>query len=106
MTSYDAGLELNMFDYKFFMEANVYLKSTTDLLFGGSREEDKYKIPTSSGYQSFSYLNGGELQNKGWELMLDYKLMQKEFFRWSINFNISQNINSFISLPDNFNTEK
>jgi TonB-linked SusC/RagA family outer membrane protein len=106
MTSYDAGLELNLFEYKFFMEANVYLKSTTDLLFGGSEDEDKYKIPTSSGYQHFNYLNGGELENRGWELMMDYKVVQKEFFRWSVNFNISQNINSFIHLPDNFNTEK
>jgi len=100
MTSYDAGLELNLFEYRFFVEANVYLKSTTNLLF------EDYDIPTSSGYQRFSYLNGGDLENKGWELMLDYKIMQKEFFRWAINFNISQNINTFKDLPDNFNTEK
>jgi TonB-linked SusC/RagA family outer membrane protein len=106
MTSWDAGLELNMFDFRLFMEANVYLKSTTDLLFGGNQDWQKYKIPTSSGYKHFNYLNGGELENKGWEIMFDYKIIQGEFFRWSVNFNTSQNINTFIGLPDNFNTEK
>jgi TonB-linked SusC/RagA family outer membrane protein len=100
MTSWDAGLELNLFDYRFFMEANVYLKKTTDLLF------KDYEIPTSAGYSLFKYLNGGELENKGWELMLEYRVMQKENFRWSVNFNTSQNINAFNDLPDNFNTEK
>jgi len=100
MTSYDAGIELNLFEFRFFMEANVYLKTTTDLLF------DYYRIPTSSGYDNFRYLNGGELENKGWELMLDGKMVQKNEFRWSLNFNISQNINTFNDLPDNFNTER
>jgi TonB-linked SusC/RagA family outer membrane protein len=106
MTSWDAGLELNLFDFRLFVEANVYLKSTTDLLFGGNSDWEKYKIPTSSGYQHFNYLNGGELENKGWEIMFDYKIIQGEFFRWSVNFNTSQNINTFKELPENFNTEK
>ena len=38
--------------------------------------------------------------------MMDYKIIQKENFRWSVNFNTSQNVNSFTDLPDNFNTEK
>lgn len=106
MTSYDAGIELNLFDFRFFMEANVYLKRTTDLLFGGTNDNDKYKIPTSSGYEHFNYLNGGELENRGWELMMDVTILQRENFRWSVNGNVSQNINTFNDLPDNFNTEK
>jgi hypothetical protein len=38
--------------------------------------------------------------------MVDGKIIRTENFRWSINFNMSQNINSFNSLPDNFNTER
>lgn len=100
MTAWEAGLELNMFDYRFYMEANVYIKTTTDLLFS------RYPIPTSSGYSQFLFLNGGELENRGWELMLDYQIIQRDNFRWSANFNTSQNVNAFNKLPDNFNTEK
>ncbi len=100
MAAWEMGLELNLFDYKFFLDANVYRKITTDLLF------DRYPVPTSSGYSEYLYLNGGELENRGWELMMDYRIIQKKDFRWSINANISQNVNSFNDLPDNFNTEK
>ncbi len=104
--SYDVGLELNFFDYRLYMEGDVYIKTTSDLLFGGPQQWQKYPIPTSSGYEYLNYLNGGELVNKGWELMMEYRIMQKGNFRWSVNFNISQNINSFVDLPDNFNTER
>jgi len=33
-------------------------------------------------------------------------VLQGENFRWSVNFNTSQNVNSFMALPDNFNTER
>ena len=102
----DIGLELNMLNYRLYIEGDVYLKRTHDLLFGGTREEDKYKIPTSSGYDYFNYFNGGALENKGWELMLDYTFIQRENFKWSVNFNTSQNVNTFLNLPENFNTER
>ena len=105
-TSYNLGLELNFMDYRLYILAEVYQKTTMDLLFGGAREEDKYHIPTSSGYTAFNYLNAGELQNQGWELMFDYKIIQRDNFRWSVNFNTSQNVNNFTTLPDNFNTER
>ena len=98
--SYDVGIELNLFDYSLYVEADVYLKTTSDLLF------DNYNIPTSSGYGTLRYFNGGALQNKGWELMLDYEVLQRDNFKWSVNFNTAQNVNSFVDLPDNFNTER
>ncbi|MEN8228485.1 MAG: SusC/RagA family TonB-linked outer membrane protein [Bacteroidota bacterium] len=104
--SYDVGLELNFLDYRLYVEGDVYIKTTSDLLFGGSQDWQKYEIPTSSGYEYLNYLNGGELVNKGWELMMEYKIIQGENFRWAVNFNTSQNINSFVDLPDNFNTER
>jgi hypothetical protein len=38
--------------------------------------------------------------------MIDYTLLQRENLKWSVNFNTSQNQNKFLSLPDNFNTER
>jgi TonB-linked SusC/RagA family outer membrane protein len=100
ISSVDLGLELNMFNDKLYIEGEIYNKITSDLLF------NNYNIPVSSGYSQLKFLNGGKLQNKGWELMVDWKIIQRENFRWSINFNTSQNINSFVSLPDNFNKER
>jgi TonB-linked SusC/RagA family outer membrane protein len=96
----DIGLELNMFNDRLYIEGDIYNKVTKDLLF------QNYSIPVSSGYSQLTYLNGGELENRGWELMVDGKIIRTENFRWSINFNISQNINTFNSLPSNFNTER
>ena len=105
-SSVNLGLELNFMDYRLFILAEVYQKQTQDLLFGGTKEEDKYPIPTSSGFSTLNYLNAGELKNRGWELMFDYTVIKRENFRWSVNFNTSQNINSFVLLPENFNSER
>lgn len=106
VASYNVGLEMNFMNYRLFVLTEFYLKTTTDLLFGGPQDWQKYPIPTSSGYQYLNYLNGGSLENRGWELMLDYKIMQRENFMWSVNFNTSQNVNRFLELPENFNTER
>ncbi|MBN2611235.1 MAG: SusC/RagA family TonB-linked outer membrane protein [Bacteroidales bacterium] len=100
ISSTDIGIELNMFNDRLYIEGDVYQKITTDLLF------NKYDIPWSSGYEQFLFLNGGKLENKGWELMTEYRFLRKNDLRWSVNFNISQNINSFTELPENFNPEQ
>lgn len=100
ISSLDIGIELNLFKDKVYIEADVYEKITSNLLF------DRYDIPSSSGFTQLKFLNGGELVNKGWELMAEYRIIRTDNWRWSVNFNTSQNVNSFTRLPDNFNTEK
>jgi len=99
-SSYNLGIDLNLFNYRVFIQGDLYHKLTTDLLFS------PYNIPSSSGYRQFSFFNGGALQNRGWELMMDVKIIKRDAFSWSVNLNTSQNFNAFISLPDNFNTER
>lgn len=100
ISSTDIGLELNLFKDRFFIEGDIYNKVTSDLLFRD------YDIPTSSGFNQLKFLNGGEMVNKGWELMMNYKVIRTKDWLVSIDFNTSQNINSFTKLPENFNTEK
>ena len=100
VVSYNLALELNMFKDRFYLKAETYFKTTYDLLF------NRYSIPSSSGFSSLGYFNGGELENKGWELMLDYQLIKKDNFSLSLNFNTSHNVNAFKDLPDNFVTER
>ena len=100
ITSYDLGIDLNLFDDRIFMTAEVYEKITEDLLF------QRYDIPTSSGFNQLRFLNGGELHNRGWEFLVDYRIIRTADWRWSVSFNTTQNKNRFNSLPDNFNTEQ
>jgi TonB-linked SusC/RagA family outer membrane protein len=100
ITSTDIGLELNLFKDRIYVEGDLYNKITSDLLFPG------YSIPNSSGYSYLRFFNGGELENRGWELAFDVKVIRKKDFRLSVNLNASQNINSFNALPDNFNIER
>jgi len=46
------------------------------------------------------------MTNYGWELMADGKAFMNKDWLLSFNFVISQNINSFSKLPENFNTER
>jgi TonB-linked SusC/RagA family outer membrane protein len=100
ITSSNIGLELNLFKNILYIEAEVYNKLTTDILF------EKYRIPSTSGFSQLRYFNGGELSNKGWEIMTDLRAVKTENIRLSFNFNASRNVNSFIKLPENFNTER
>lgn len=98
------GIDLNLFHDRIYMTGEIYNKITNDLLFGG--RWDPYRIPTSSGFDAMTYLNGGELTNNGWEFMIDYRILQTKDWRVRVDFNISQNVNSFTELPANFNTER
>ncbi|HKK61893.1 MAG TPA: SusC/RagA family TonB-linked outer membrane protein, partial [Bacteroidales bacterium] len=100
ITSNNIGLELNLFENTLFIEAELYNKLTTDILF------EDYDIPGSTGFSELQYFNGGELANSGWEIMTDVKAINKENLRLSFNFNASRNVNSFRKLPENFNRER
>jgi TonB-linked SusC/RagA family outer membrane protein len=100
ISSTDIGLELNLFKDRFYIEGDIYNKVTSDLLF------KDYNIPTSAGFDKLKFLNGGEMENRGWELMMNYKIIRTKDWLVSFDFNTSQNINAFTKLPENFNTEK
>jgi hypothetical protein len=100
ISSWDIGAEFSLFKDRLYVEGDIYNKVTEDLLFSN------YDIPYSSGFERLRYLNGGEMTNYGWELMSDFKAFRNKDWLVSFNFNISQNINSFSKLPENFNTER
>ncbi|MBN2813395.1 MAG: SusC/RagA family TonB-linked outer membrane protein [Bacteroidales bacterium] len=100
VTSWDIGLELNLFNDRLYLEGDVYSKVTDDICF------ERYNIPYSSGFSQLRYFNGGKLENKGWELMASYRLIKKSEFNVTINFNAARNDNAFTAFPDNFNLEK
>lgn len=77
ITSYEFGFELSTFSNRLSLEADYYNKKTTDLL---------DKIPFGQG--SETYINAGEITNKGIELMGTWKDKIGEL-EYSISGNIA-----------------
>jgi TonB-linked SusC/RagA family outer membrane protein len=98
--SYEFGGEINLFKDRIYIDANIYQKISTDMLFSG------YSIPSSSGFGSLGYLNGGRMENKGWDMSADIRIINKKDLRFGVNFNASQNSNTFTDLPGNYVTER
>ncbi|MEJ6980090.1 TonB-dependent receptor [Pedobacter sp. P351] len=84
-TTYNAGLDLGLFNDRLFINVDAYYKYTTDaLLF--------LPVPASTGYGS-TLANAGEVSNRGIELGLSTVNIKKNGFEWSSNFNFSSNRN-------------
>jgi TonB-linked SusC/RagA family outer membrane protein len=95
-SSFNYGVDLGLFNDKIQIDANVYTKRTTDLLF------QNQTIPNSSGYSSISYKNGGTMDNNGWEFNLyANKIIQSRKFSMDFRFNISNSTNQIVQLNDN-----
>ncbi|MET0393235.1 MAG: SusC/RagA family TonB-linked outer membrane protein, partial [Chitinophagaceae bacterium] len=88
----DMGLSLELFKGRINFEADVYRKTTKDLLLNAN-------LPTSSGYASV-YKNIGSIRNDGLELTLSTVNVKKGKFAWSSDFNISFNRNKIIALAE------
>ena len=89
-TEYNIGANLNFFDDKLAIDFNYYNSHTKDLLMR------TVKIPSTTGYGSISWFNGGEITNKGWELNIsgrDFVTIAKKL-KISATFNIAQNVNN------------
>lgn len=100
ISSWNIGGEINLFKDKLYVEGDFYGKTSTDILF------PFYQIPLTSGFDQLRFLNGGEMTNKGWELMADFKAFSNKDWLLSFNLNLSHNSNAFSKLPENFNTER
>lgn len=75
----NVGLDLAMFKNRMNITADVYQKDTEDLLL--------YKIyPNAS-----TYVNAGEISNKGWEFSINGDVIRNENAKWNIGLSLSQN---------------
>ncbi len=59
-------------------------------------------LPTSSGVSSIR-TNNGSMRNRGFELDLGYKVIQRKDLTWQINANAAWNKNTILKLPFNGN---
>jgi TonB-linked SusC/RagA family outer membrane protein len=96
--SWNGGIDLELFNNRVFITGEIYKQVTKDLLW------ETYEIPGSSGFNQLGYFNGGELQNIGWEYYIRGAIIDKKDLKLSLSFNVSRNLNSFLSFPENFLT--
>ncbi|GHU89642.1 SusC/RagA family TonB-linked outer membrane protein [Bacteroidia bacterium] len=87
----DLGLEMGFLNNRLNLSADLYYKTTHDLLL-------KVTLPSSSGYDS-GLKNIGKVENKGIEFGLNV-VPVKGTFNWNLDFNISFNKNKVLSLGD------
>jgi TonB-linked SusC/RagA family outer membrane protein len=89
------GLNLNVLNYKWSLDANIYTRTTSDLLFSDP------KIPTSSGFGTLPYTNAGSMKNEGWEVYINGKNIFKiGNVSFDVNFNIANSINTLLQLDE------
>jgi TonB-linked SusC/RagA family outer membrane protein len=84
------GLDLSFFKNRVEFNADIYRKTTKDLLLNAN-------IPEMFGF-SRMYRNVGSLQNEGLEFTLNTTNIKNKNFQWSTNFNISFNRNKVLAL--------
>lgn len=89
-TTTDIGLELGLFNDRITFEGDVYNKKTTDMLLDAT-------IPFTAGFTSGPVVNIGEVQNKGWEVLLRYQDNIGDF-NYSASVNLSHNQNKLVNL--------
>lgn len=92
-TQTDIGVDFGLFNNRISGELDYYNKKTSRLLF-------QQNIPYTSGYSSI-YRNVGDMNNKGFEVVLNTQNFRKDNFTWNTSFNIAKNDNKITALPDN-----
>lgn len=91
-TQINAGLEFGLFNNRLSGEIDVYNKQTKDLLLA-------VNVPATNGYfDNINFLNTifqnlGSLENKGVEILLNSRNIDRRDFKWTTSFNIAFNKN-------------
>jgi TonB-linked SusC/RagA family outer membrane protein len=80
------------------LEIDYYRKKTLNLYLENSG------IPDHSGFSSINR-NDGEMENRGFEFMIDYTVVRQKDFQLNFNLNISSNENRVLRLPENYSLE-
>lgn len=88
---FNVGIDLELFEGRINVTTDYYIKETNDLLF-------ERPIAQASG-ASTQFVNVGAMENRGIEMLLEAKVIDKEF-KWTSGFNFSRNRNKVLELLD------
>ena len=94
-TSINIGTDLGFFDDKLVFDINMYRGVTEDLLF------PNIALPSTSGFASVSYVNGGTMENLGWEFNMNANnVIKTKDLAIDFSLNFANNRNKLIALND------
>ncbi len=87
------GLDASLFDNRIKLIIDAYIKNTKDMLVPQS-------VPVTSGYSDIyvPYINAGEIKNKGIEVIVNSRNIDKENFSWDSDIVFSFNKNEVIDI--------
>ena len=92
---FDAGLDLSFFSNSLTLSLDYFNKNTKDMLV-------QVPVPASLGFPNTPWVNAGSINNKGFEITLEYKGNANDF-RYDINANISSYKNKVTNLGSDTN---
>ncbi|MCW3112224.1 MAG: SusC/RagA family TonB-linked outer membrane protein [Segetibacter sp.] len=90
--NFEANLEARFLNNRLGLELSVYQSNSFNQLL-------QMTVPSASGYTAM-YINAGNIQNKGVELVLNAVPIKSRNFKWESNLNVGLNRNKVISLAD------
>ncbi|MBQ2371874.1 MAG: TonB-dependent receptor, partial [Bacteroidales bacterium] len=88
--SYNLALDWSMFKGRLSLTAEAYLSRTTDLLL-------QVQVAEQTGYDK-RMCNLGEISNKGIELSIESRNIERRDFQWTTSFTISHNAQKVIDI--------
>lgn len=88
-TNVNVGLDLGLFNNRVNLTADVYSRKGTDMI---SMKE----TPLETGFE-YTMMNWGSLTNKGFELALSTRNINKENFKWTTTINFAHNKSNVLS---------
>ena len=89
--SWEAGLDLRFFDSRLGLDISWYKTNATNQLIN---------LPISSIAYSSKKINAGNIQNSGWEVVLNAEPVRSRDFNWRSTLNFSANKNKILDLAD------
>ena len=93
-TSYNLGLEISLFQNKLAFEGELYWKHTEDAFMTKT-------ISSINGVENNAYvINGGDVDNSGYNVALTVSPFNNEKFRWTLSTSWSETFNNVDSNPD------
>jgi TonB-linked SusC/RagA family outer membrane protein len=92
-TSFDAGLDIGLFENRVSLLLDYYNKLTSGRLFNKP-------LDASSGFSSIKS-NYGSIRNRGFEVELNATPVKSKNFSWNVGFTYSYNKGIVVKLPEN-----
>ncbi|WP_316833284.1 SusC/RagA family TonB-linked outer membrane protein [Pedobacter aquatilis] len=86
------ALDLGFLDDKLLLNINYFQNRTSNQLLA-------YALPSIAGFQSYTANLDAVVQNSGFEFATNFKVLNKNNFRWKVGFNASILRNKLLSFP-------